>query len=572
MSNQGPGGQVPGKQDPGDQAQGQSGELPDQLTNRSLGKSSLIMTAGTISSRLLGLVKNSLLVAAIGATGPIADSFAVANKLPTVLYGIIAGGTINAILVPQVVAAFKRRNGERYINQLISAGIIFSALLTVVLTLATPLLISLYTSTITDEQRAMAVAFGFWCMPQVFFYAVYALLGQVLNARGSFGPYMWAPALNNVVAIGSIVVYLLLWQQITQGSTNPADWSGAQIAVIGGGATLGIIAQALILLIPLRTNGIKLRFTMKLRGAGLTSVGNFAGWTVAGLAAAQVGMIFVSRLASSAPANAAGTTEAEVIAGNQAWDLSFLIFNLPHSLFTVSIMTALFTRLARHVAHKQVDEVRRDYTLGLRLIALVTFPSSVALLVLSQPAVRLLLPAATPAEVYAIGMVVSCFALALVPFGVWSMGQRIYFAHSDARSLFFINVAMSLVMLGSLGLIRTALEPAMWVAGAALSFVLSNVVGAAWTMFGIHRRLGGYPVLRTAQLYTRLLIISVVMAGVGLLTMPLVRDLSENALLSALIEAGITSSVMILVFLIGLRLMRVSELRDLISTVLRRKP
>lgn len=569
MNDRAPGDMTPNDLTPSEPAAGQVEHLPEQLSNRSLGKSSLIMTAGTISSRLLGLVKNSLLVAAIGATGPIADSFAVANKLPTVLYGIIAGGTINAILVPQVVAAFKRRNGERYINQLISAGIIFSALITVVLTLATPLLISLYTSTITDEQRAMAVAFGFWCMPQVFFYAVYALLGQLLNARGSFGPYMWAPALNNLVAIGSIVVYLLLWQQITQGSTNPADWSAAQIAVIGGGATLGIIAQALILLIPLRSSGIKLRFTLKLRGAGLTSVGNFAGWTVAGLAAAQVGMIFVSRLASSAPANAAGTG---VVAGNQAWDLSFLIFNLPHSLFTVSIMTALFTRLSRHVAHKQVADVRRDYTLGLRLVALVTFPCSVALLVLAQPAVRVLLPAATADEVHAIGVVVSCFALALVPFGVWSMGQRIYFAHSDARSLFFINVAMSLVMLGSLALIRSAVEPAMWVAGAALSFVLSNVVGAAWTMFGIHRRLGGYPILRTAQLYARLLVISVVMAVVGLVTLPLTRGLSSNGLLSALIEAGITGSVMILVFLIGLRLMRVSELRDLISTVLRRKP
>ena len=62
------------------------------------------------------------------------------------------------------------------------------------------------------------------------------------------------------------------------------------------------------------------------------------------------------------------------------------------------------------------------------------------------------------------------------------------------------------------------------------------------------------------------------MAGAGLLTTTLVRDLSANALLSALIEAGITGSVMILVFLIGLKLMRVSELRDLISTVLRRKP
>ena len=62
-------------------------------------------------------------------------------------------------------------------------------------------------------------------MPQVFFYGLYALWGQVLNARSSFGPYMWSPVLNNIISIASILFYLHIYGRYTTGeSAEVWDW------------------------------------------------------------------------------------------------------------------------------------------------------------------------------------------------------------------------------------------------------------------------------------------------------------------------------------------------------------
>ena len=70
--------------------------------NRSALRSSSVMAAGTITSRITGLLKNSALLAAVGG-GVFADTYSVANTLPTVVYVLLVGGAINAVFIPQLV-------------------------------------------------------------------------------------------------------------------------------------------------------------------------------------------------------------------------------------------------------------------------------------------------------------------------------------------------------------------------------------------------------------------------------------------------------------------------------------
>ena len=234
----------------------------------SIARSSAVMAAGTLASRLLGLVRNALLIAALGATASgAAEAFNIANNLPTQLYNLVIGGVLNAILVPQIVQALRQRNGEELVNRLLTAASVAMATVSAVLTVAAPLVIMLYASGL-DRWQPLAFAFAFWCMPQIFFYGLYALWGQVLNARSSFGPYMWSPVLNNVISIASIMAYLHIYGRYTSGQ-DPGIWDAGRIALVGGTTTAGIAVQALILYIPLVRSGFHPRFVWGVRGMGL---------------------------------------------------------------------------------------------------------------------------------------------------------------------------------------------------------------------------------------------------------------------------------------------------------------
>src|SRR5690606_20443590 len=156
-----------------------------------------------------------------GSTGNGANAFALANQLPNNIYAIVAGGLLSAILVPHIVrAATHDDGGQSFVNRLLTLGIVGFAVIAVLATLAAPALVALYTlpdaTALGDGGTALAIGMAYWCLPQIFFYALYSLLGEVLNARGVFGPFTWAPVLNNVVAIGGLVAFAILF------GTSPA--------------------------------------------------------------------------------------------------------------------------------------------------------------------------------------------------------------------------------------------------------------------------------------------------------------------------------------------------------------
>jgi putative peptidoglycan lipid II flippase len=132
--------------------------------NPSVTRSSLIMASGTIVSRLL-------LAATIGVTTDAADAFGVANQLPNSVYAIIVGGVLNAVLVPQLVRARAAKDGGKgYIDRFVTLAITVFFVVGLIFTIAAPFLVRLYTAGWTEQQLALATAFAYWCLPQLFFY------------------------------------------------------------------------------------------------------------------------------------------------------------------------------------------------------------------------------------------------------------------------------------------------------------------------------------------------------------------------------------------------------------------
>lgn len=524
----------------------------------SLGRSSLIMASGTAVSRVLGVVNTSLLAWAIGLTGNIADAFSVANKLPNTLYLLIAGGVLNAVLVPQVVRAYRRADGQTYVNRLLTVGMAGLAALTLILTATAPLWVRLYSDYPDPRATTIATALAFWCIPQVFFYGVYSLLGQVLNARGSFGPYMWAPVVNNIVFIAGLLVFSRVFGRV-DATTDLDSWSAAQTAVLGGTATCGIVAQAAILLVPLYRSGFRYRPKWGLRGSGLGSAGRVATWTFAGLLVGQVGVWAVSVVASSVPTG---------LAGNAVYDRAFLIFMLPHSLVTVSLATALFTRLSGRAASGDTDGVRGDLSLGLRIVGLFTVLATTGVAVLALPIGRLLFPGQTDDEVHALASVMVALVLGLVPFGAWSLCQRVFYAYEDARAMFPVQVLMAVIVVGGTLAGRAVLDPVHWVAAACGSMAASYLVGAATGLVLLRRRLHGVDGARVTQVHVKAIIgaAAAAVAGVGVqAVLGPVRTFTD-ALVACLVGGG----VMTIVYVVVLTVLRVRELRSMAAPLLRR--
>src|SRR4051812_14210255 len=295
---------------PGSAAEPADPPAPGPSTTAKVMRSSGVMAAGTAVARVLGFVRAAILVAVVqptstGHAGLAADAFSVANTIPNAIYILLAGGVLNAVLVPQITRAAKQFDGgQEYIDRLITAAVAILFVVTLAFTLAAPLLIRLYASDQwTSGQTRLAITFALWCLPQIFWYGIYTMLGQVLNARGSFGPFMWAPVANNVVAI----IGLLAFMAVAGRGGQPIDTlTTGRIALLAGTAPLGVITQAVVLIPAMKRAGITFRVRWGLRGFGLRTASRVAGWTFAAVLVQQLGFIVISRVTTEAGSRAAG--------------------------------------------------------------------------------------------------------------------------------------------------------------------------------------------------------------------------------------------------------------------------
>jgi putative peptidoglycan lipid II flippase len=537
-------------------------------------RSSGVMATGTAASRVLGFIRAAVLVAAVqpsrpGHAGLAADAFSVANTIPNALYILLAGGVLNAVLVPQITRAAKRADGgQEYIDRLLTAAISILFVITVLFTLAAPLLIRLYASDQwTGGQTRLAIAFALWCLPQIFWYGLYTMLGQVLNARGSFGPFMWAPVVNNVVAIAGLGVFIAV---AGTGVQPIGTWSAARIALLAGTATLGVMAQALILIPALRRAGIGFTVRWGLRGFGLRTAGRVAGWTFAAVVLQQLGFIVVSRVTTTAGHLAAGSS-SHISTGKAVYDNAFLLFMLPHSLIAVSLVTALFTRMSQAAADNRMDDVRADLSLGLRLTGLATVLSAAAFLAIGPDITAALFAGSPRPNTLGFAYVAMAMMVGLVPFSAQYLFQRVFYAFEDAKTPFLVQVPIVLIWAVGNLLSLALLAPQYIVIGVGASMTIANTTGALLSFYLLHRRFGRLDGRRVIG--THLKMVAAAATG-GLVAFGISRGV-HGALgtqwLSAVIAAGVGGLALIGIYAVVLRRLRVTELDDALMPLLRRR-
>lgn len=532
------------------------------MADAEISRASAVMASGTLVSRILGFIKAIMVVAVIGLTGGGADAFALANQLPNNVYIIIIGGVLNAILVPQIIkAGLHSDGGAAFINRITTLAIVLFGGATVLATLAAPLLVALYAGTLVRgnaDTFALAVSFAYWCLPQIFFYALYTLLGEILNARKLYGPYTWAPVVNNVVAIMGLGLFLAVFG-VMDSAVPTTEWTPTQIALLAGPATLGIVVQALMLFFFWRRVGLSYQPDFRWRGVGLGQLGRTASWTFGLLITTQIAGIVQTQVAAIATGSG-----ASIAVMQNAW----LIFILPHSIATVSIGTAYFTRMSGHASTGDIVSLRADLSSSVRAISLIAVFSSVGLIVLSVPISRVFTDNAT--DVLLLAQVVAAFLIGLVPFSIQFVLFRAFYALGDTRTPFLITLFQSGLYI-PIAVACAFLPTQFIVLGLALGMSLVTLPQLVLTVYLLRRKVGSFRIGPTMRSLVVFAVASLSAAAIGVLilwALGLFTDgFALESRLSAILTMAAAGGGMALAYSGGLLALRSSEFRGFVDLV-----
>ncbi|WP_435975048.1 murein biosynthesis integral membrane protein MurJ [Streptomyces sp. Qhu_M48] len=529
-------------------------------------KSSAVMAAGTLVSRLTGFVRSLVITGALGAA-LLGDTFTIAYTLPTMIYILTVGGGLNSVFVPQLVRSMKNDEdgGEAYANRLLTLVMVALGAIVVLAVFAAPVLIRLMSNTIADDAAAnsVAVTFARYCLPTIFFMGVHVVMGQILNARGKFGAMMWTPVLNNIVMIVTFGLFIWVYGTSAESHMGVQTIPDDGIRLLGIGTLLGLVVQALAMIPYLRETGFRFRPRFDWKGHGLGKTVKLAKWTVLFVLANQAGVLVVTQLAT-----AAGEESGKNGAGFLAYSNAQLIWGMPQAIITVSVMAALLPRISRAAHDNDPGAVRDDISQGLRNSAVAIVPVSFAFLALGVPMCTLLYASSGIEAAQGMGFILMAFGLGLIPYSVQYVVLRGFYAYEDTRTPFYNTVIVAAVNAAASTICYIVL-PAQWaVVGMAASYGLAYAVGVGIAWRRLRKVLGGdldgTHVLRT---YARLCMASVPAAIVsGAVGFGLLKLLGEGAL-GSLVALLVGGAALLGVFFVAAKRMRITELNTLVGMV-----
>jgi murein biosynthesis integral membrane protein MurJ len=535
--------------------------LPGEITGVgaiSVVRSSGVMAAGTLGSRATGVLRTTAQSLALGAF-PVARAYNLSNTLPNVVYNLALGGILTSVIVPLIVNA-KRREADRgraYEQRMVTLVTALLFGITVIATLAAVPIVDLYSGrAVTGNVHHLAVIFAFFFIPQIFFYGVSSLIGAVLNSRGSFAAPMWTPIVNNVVVIAVFGLYVAM-----TGLHNSAPAvSGGELALLGVGTTLGIVAQTAALLPALRKAGFRWQPRTDFHRAEVTEIGRMAGWMFCYIGATQVAFLVTTKIANNYGP------------GYTYYQYAWLLFQLPYAVVGISVITALLPRMSAHAAESRLGLVREDFSTGTRLSAAIVVPSSLVLAVLGPPLAILLLAwgRMKPPQGHDIGIVFAVFCLGLLPYMIFQLQLRVFYALHDSKTPALIGLATMAVNIAANVVASHVLSPAHLIAGLGIGFGLANVLGLILSWRILSRRVHGLDGPAISSSVGRMYAATVPAALLALFVSLLVHNIVSGPHVAALLILVLGGGGAVLVYVLFARSLRVTELTGLSRSALSR--
>ena len=471
------------------------------MKSNELFRASGIMALGTILSRITGFIRGILIVAVLGTT-LLADTYNVANTMPNILYNLLVGGALTAIFIPQLVRSFDNEDGgDGFASRLITTISLILLVLVAIGVYFAPALVRLYApeffTTGFEVEKDISIAFTRYCLPQIFFLGVFTMLGQVANARGSFGPLMWAPIANNIVGIALFGGFLLFSTGVTAESITPA-----QVQILGWGTTLSVVVQALVLVPVIKRLGIKIRPQWGLAGLGKSF--GLAGWTLLYVLISQLGYLVTVNVATSAAVRSAqdGITRG---VGYTPYTYAYYVMLLPYSIVTISIITAILPHISRLALAGDRDEVKEQLIRAIKLVGVITIPSAVAFLFFGPLITEVIFIGIPIQDSRYIGFVLAALSFGLVAFSINLILIRGFNAFEDTRTQVISIFIINLISVGLSYLFLNLLQNQWVTIGLGVAFSVSYLVGLFITLGLLKKHTGTIKVREFLGQHLRLL-------------------------------------------------------------------
>ncbi|MFN2111210.1 MAG: murein biosynthesis integral membrane protein MurJ [Anaerolineae bacterium] len=516
-----------------------------EKTQRHVARAAVLVMAAFAVSRVLGVVRQIVFGHYFG-TGASMDAYVAAQRIPEAIFFVVAGGALGAAFIPLFTGRLARGETEsawKLASAVINVLLIVLVPLSLLCILLAPWLVRvLVAPALPAETQAQCAALMRVMLLSTAIFGVSGVVMGTLNANQHFLLPAIAPILYNLALIGG---------GIWGGSTGLGPMGPAI------GTVVGAVVHLLVQVPGLARYGARYWPILGRGDPGVVEVGRLMAPRVLGVAAMQVNMLVTSNLASRLGAGAIAALE-------YAW----LITLLPQGVFAQAVGTAVFPTFAAQAARGETDALRNTLTLMLRVIVAVTLPAAVGLMALGQPIIAVVFQRGEfdATSTQAVAWALTFYALGLVGLSAIEVLARAFYALHDTWTpalAALLSVALNVVLGLTLPQVFTALDSGGPHGGLALASALAFTVQMIVLLVLIYRRIGGFDARGLAGQALRVLLASV---GMGVVLWGWMRVAPEGALVQSV--GGVAIGVV--VYAILALLLRIEELRQVVTMVLRR--
>jgi putative peptidoglycan lipid II flippase len=487
--------------------------LPTQAANSGgMARDAVVVTVCTLLSRVTGFAR-VLVAAAVLGTGLLGDTYHAANIVPNLLFELVAGGVLQAVLLPTFVAA-RREGGDDELGR--TAGVLLgalSAVLAVIVVIgmaAAPLLARALTSleddpAIAADKLSVMTPMLLVFVPQVLFYGIGMVATAALAARHRFAAAALAPAVNNIVVI---VCYLLY--RATRGSVAPSlDLDPWQFVLLAGGTTLAVVVFTAVPGIVLSAQHVRWRPSWQPQHPAIVALRSSVGWAM------------LSVVGTLVPTGAAVVLGYGAEGGVAVFTLAFAFFVLPHALVAVPVATTLAPRVAETWQGNDRAQAGSLIERATMFVVPALCFAGAAMFALAWPVAQVVtsLGQAGSQGAAPIAHTLAVFGPGLLGYGIAFVMTRILFSLDDVRRAALLVSCSAFVGVAGMIVATQLVADSERAAALALGYGLAQAVSAVLLTARV-KQLTGVP---TWASLARLTAGSVVAAGVAAVAMLIVQ-------------------------------------------------
>ncbi|HRE83674.1 MAG TPA: murein biosynthesis integral membrane protein MurJ, partial [Opitutaceae bacterium] len=482
-----------------------------------------LVSALTLVSRVLGLVRDSLTAAVFG-TSALASAFITAYTLPNLFRRLLGEGALTAAFVPTLHDELSQRQRDgafRLISQvsswlfLITSAIVALAIGGLMIVAASARQGAFALATDTVERWIQAAELAIWLFPYLIFVCLAAAYSAALQTLQRF----LEPALSPIWLNYAIIACLSGSVVFDWGDGDLGRMHWLCVGVLIGGA-LQMIVPGLTLV----RMGWKPRFDLQL-SPQVRAIARLMAPTVFGSAIYLINMA-VSRLLGLSLDDASATL----------LNLAGRLMELPIGLFAVAVTTVIFPLISRYAATGDWAGMASSYRKGMRLILVLNIPAAAGLALLATPIVRLLFQHGefTAQDTQAMMPVLAVYALGLPFFSFVSLTLRAFYAQKDtvtpvqaALVSFVLNLALSFALMKPFGTL-----------GLALAGNLAVVVQAIHLQRKLSAKRAEMAFAPLAKDLLKIVMATAVMAAVVLLSLTALNTILATSFLDDILRIG----------------------------------